>query len=197
MAREKTRSLVRELLEEPKTKKKTKKRAKKGAAPARDDALERVLARVSAEPPPSEKREVKRTAEIVQPAIRTARLVTAAGRAAEIVLRGERATIVAAVAEDVEADVLERAARERQAVLVEIVPNAPPLVVGVIQTRAPKTISLKGATIEIEAEREILLKTGRGALRIREDGDIEIVGSRIVAMSRGLFRLVGKMLRLN
>ena len=34
-------------------------------------------------------------------------------------------------------------------------------------------------------------------MRIREDGDVEIVGSRIAAMSRGLFRLVGRVLQLN
>ena len=49
----------------------------------------------------------------------------------------------------------------------------------------------------IEAEREILIRSGRGAMRIREDGDIEVVGSRISTMSRGLFRIVGRVLRLN
>lgn len=152
---------------------------------------------MSAEPPPSEKREVKPVVAAPVAAMRTARIVTAAGRAAEILFRGERAPVVASVADDVEQGVLEQAVRDRQAVLVEVSAGQAPIVVGVIQTRIPKTPSLKGTTIEIEADREILLRTGRGALRIREDGDIEIVGSRIVAMSRGLFRLVGKMLRLN
>jgi hypothetical protein len=43
----------------------------------------------------------------------------------------------------------------------------------------------------------VLRVAGRGAIRIRGDGDIEIVGSRISAASRGLFRLVGRILRLN
>lgn len=115
----------------------------------------------------------------------------------EILFRGDRKVTVAAVADDLEPDVLEAAVRDRQAVLVEVAPGQPPLIVGVVQTRSPKSIRLKGAIVEIEAEREILLRTGSAALRIREDGDVELVGSRIVAMSRGLFRLVGKMLRLN
>jgi len=30
-----------------------------------------------------------------------------------------------------------------------------------------------------------------------EDGDVEVVGSRILTMSRGLFRILGRVLRLN
>jgi hypothetical protein len=175
-----------------------KKKAKRQQAREQDDPLERVLARVSAEPPPAQASEPQsRPRKKTVPGLRTARLVTAANRAAEILFRGERAPVVAAVADEVEADVLATAAANRDSVLVEVVEDAPPLIVGVVQTRSPRSIRLKGATVEIEAEREILLKTGRGALRIREDGDIELVGSRVVAMSRGLFRLVGKMLRLN
>jgi hypothetical protein len=198
VARPKTSTIVRELLEEPPKKKKKKRTAKK-TEPAKEAALERVLARVSAEPPPPSEKRVAKPRETVAPApgLRTARIVTAAGRAAEILFRGERAPVTAAVSEDVDAEVLKRAADNRDAVLVEIVPDAPPLVVGIVQTKMPRSIHLKGTTVEIEADREILLKTQRGALRIREDGDIEVVGSRIVAMSRGLFRIVGKMLRLN
>jgi hypothetical protein len=50
--------------------------------------------------------------------------------------------------------------------------------------------------VVLEGEREILLRSGRGAIRIREDGDIEVVGSRISAASRELFRIVGRLLRL-
>lgn len=195
--------LLRELLEEPAKKKKPKKKAKRASPPAPKEAeevLERVLSRVSAEPaPPSERRERAPGAEKPPPppGLRTARVVTAAGRAAEILFRGDRAPTIAAVADEVESEVIARAAQNRDGVLVELVEGAPPLIVGVVQTRIPRSVSLKGVTVEIEAEREILLKTGRGALRIREDGDIELVGSRILAMSRGLFRIVGKMLRLN
>ncbi len=203
--------VLRELLEEPAKKKKPKKKAKR-AAPRQDrrhapkeaeEVLERVLSRVSAEPPPSERRErapapaPAPTPTPATPGLRTARVLTAAGRAAEILFRGDRAPTIAAVADEVESEVIARAAQNRDGVLVEVVEGAPPLIVGVVQTRIPRSVSLKGVTVEIEAEREILLKTGRGALRIREDGDIELVGSRILAMSRGLFRIVGKMLRLN
>ena len=36
-----------------------------------------------------------------------------------------------------------------------------------------------------------------GLADVDEDGDVEMVGSRIVSMSRGLYRLVGRVLRLN
>ena len=68
---------------------------------------------------------------------------------------------------------------------------------GVLRSRQPEKLVLRASVIEIEAEQELLLRSGKGAMRIREDGDIEVVGSRISAASRGLFRLVGRMLRLN
>jgi hypothetical protein len=82
-------------------------------------------------------------------------------------------------------------------VLVEMVEGEEPLVVAVLHTRKPREIRLKAATIQIEGDEEVLLRAGRGAIRIRSDGDIEVVGSRISAASRGLFRIVGRMLRLN
>ena len=69
--------------------------------------------------------------------------------------------------------------------------------VGVLQTRSPREIHLKAAVVHIEGDEEVLIRSGRAALRIRQDGDVEIVGSRIHAASRGLFRLVGRILRLN
>ena len=51
--------------------------------------------------------------------------------------------------------------------------------------------------MKLKAWREVLIWAGRAALRIREDGDVELVGSRILTMSRGLFRIVGRVLRLN
>jgi hypothetical protein len=71
------------------------------------------------------------------------------------------------------------------------------LVVGLLQRKSPERITLKAAQVVIEGEREVLLKSGSAALRLREDGDVELVGSRIVSASRGLFRLVGRVLRLN
>jgi hypothetical protein len=67
----------------------------------------------------------------------------------------------------------------------------------VLQRRLPSTVQLTGQTVVIDAERELLLRAGRAAIRLRDDGDIEMVGSRIMTMSRGLFRIVGRVLRLN
>jgi len=82
-------------------------------------------------------------------------------------------------------------------VLVEVAEGEAPLVVGVLHTRRPREIKLKAGIVEIEGEEEVVIRSGRGAIRIRADGDIEVVGSRISAASRGLFRIVGRMLRLN
>ncbi len=71
------------------------------------------------------------------------------------------------------------------------------MVVGVLQTKIPTELILKAKKLHLEGEQEVLLRSGRGAMRIRQDGDVEIVGSRIAAMSPGLFRLVGRVLRLN
>jgi hypothetical protein len=82
-------------------------------------------------------------------------------------------------------------------VLVEHVDGELPLVVAVLQTRMPEHVHLRGGKIELEAEEEVLLRAGRAGFRLRKDGDVELVGSRISAASRGLFRLVGRILRLN
>jgi hypothetical protein len=117
------------------------------------------------------------------------------GGAALIAWRGSDARVAAIVAPGVEKDLLEQTIEEGGMVLVEDGP--PPLVVGVLQTRRPRKLELTAETVSIEGEREVLIRAGRAAIRLREDGDIEIVGSRISAASRGLFRLVGRILRLN
>ncbi len=129
--------------------------------------------------------------------MRTARLVGVAGRSASITLRGQPRPIEATVAPEVDPGVVADALANGDSVLVELSPGEVPLVVGVLHTRRPRAIRLKAATIEIEGEEEVLVRAGRGALRIRADGEIEVVGSRISAASRGLFRIVGRILRLN
>lgn len=131
------------------------------------------------------------------PGMRTARVVRFSGRTAAILFRGAPSPVDAEVAPEVEAAVIDDACVSGDSVLVELWGDAPPVVVGVLKTRRPQEIRLKAATVHIEGEREILLRSGRGAIRIREDGDIEVVGSRISAASRGLFRIVGRILRLN
>ncbi|MGC4070563.1 MAG: hypothetical protein QM784_39025 [Polyangiaceae bacterium] len=70
-------------------------------------------------------------------------------------------------------------------------------VMGSICTRKPKTLKLEAEHVELTAAKSVLLKAGRAALELRQDGNVELVGSRISAVSRGLFRIVGRMLRLN
>lgn len=131
------------------------------------------------------------------PGLRTARLVALEGRVAKVALRGAREEIAAQLAPEVDQELIEDAAIQKDAVLVEIGEDGQPLIVGVVQTHKPREIHVTGEKIVIEGSREVLLRSGRAALRLREDGDVELVGSRISAASRGLFRIVGRILRLN
>lgn len=131
------------------------------------------------------------------PTLRSARLIELKGRSAAISWRGSAAPVEAVVAPDVEEALLALALRNRDGVLVEVAEGESPVIVGVVQTRLPREIHLAGEEIHFDAAREILLRAGRAALRLREDGDVELIGSHISATSRGLFRLVGRILRLN
>lgn len=123
----------------------------------------------------------------------TATPVALQSRLATVEAGGKRQRV--ALAEGVAADVIRDAIQASQRVLLERVGDAPPKIVGVIQTAPLAT--LRGGKVAIEASEELLLRSGRAAIRLRPDGDVELVGSRISAMSRGLFRLVGRVLRLN
>ncbi len=127
--------------------------------------------------------------------LRSARIFGVSKGVALIAWRGSDARIPAVLAPGIESAFLEELAEEGGSVLVEEGP--PPLVVGALQTRRPREIKLRAGTVTLEGEHEVLIRAGRSAIRLREDGDIEIVGSRISAASRGLFRLVGRILRLN
>lgn len=131
------------------------------------------------------------------PGLRTARVIAVEGRRATVALRGGHAPVDATIAPDVEADLIAEAAAHKESALVEVAEDGEVLVVGLVQTRRPRDVRVTGEKIVIEAEREVLLRAGRAALRLREDGDVELVGSRISAASRGLFRIVGRILRLN
>jgi hypothetical protein len=130
-------------------------------------------------------------------AMRTARPTSLAGRQVTLSVRGVAAPAMAELAPGVARELIQQAIVNGDAVIVECAPNETPLVVGVLQTRIPEQLTLRAKSIQIEGDEEVLLRSGRGALRIRSDGDVELVGSRISAMSRGLFRLVGRVLRLN
>lgn len=129
--------------------------------------------------------------------MRTARVARLLGRKATLTLRGQPEQVDAVVAPEVDLEVVTDAHTSGDSVLVEFCEGELPLIVAVLQTRRPRELRLKAATIVIEGEKEILLRSGRGAIRIREDGEIEVIGSRISAASRGLFRIVGRILRLN
>jgi hypothetical protein len=126
-----------------------------------------------------------------------ARVISVKGREAQIVFRGKASPVTATIDEGVDRALVEGAAARGDMMLVEVDPGATPVVVGMVQRRAPETLELRADRVVIEAGRELLLRSGRGALRIREDGDVELVGSRISTVSRGLFRVVGRILRLN
>jgi hypothetical protein len=129
--------------------------------------------------------------------LRTARVTRVLDKRVELRMRGSDQTMVAQVDEGVERDLLVQAAEIGGTVLVEMLPGREPVVIGLVQTRLPSRVEIKAKDIIIDAEREVLIRAGRAALRIREDGDVELVGSRILTMSRGLFRIVGRVLRLN
>ncbi|AUX34993.1 uncharacterized protein SOCE836_071810 [Sorangium cellulosum] len=128
---------------------------------------------------------------------RTARVLAVTDRSATIVLRGAPAAVEAELAPEVDPEVIADALDNGDSVLVECCEGEAPLVVAALATRKPRELRLQATTVHIEAEDEVLLRSGHGAVRIRQDGDIEVIGSRISAASRGLFRLVGRILRLN
>ena len=129
--------------------------------------------------------------------LRSARLLSASAHRALVQLRGEHEPRDVALDADVDSAVVRDALETGDRVMVELDEDGQLVLVGVLRCRQPDTIRLRAGVVEIEADRELLLRSGKGAMRIREDGDVELVGSRISAASRGLFRLVGKMLRLN
>lgn len=92
--------------------------------------------------------------------------------------------------------VIDDAIADRQLVLLS--PSGGKLtVIGSICTSKPKTLKFEAEHLELTGTKSVLLKSGRAALELRQDGNVELVGSRISAVSRGLFRIVGRMLRLN
>ncbi|MCK6587705.1 MAG: hypothetical protein HUU21_35805 [Polyangiaceae bacterium] len=129
--------------------------------------------------------------------LRTARVTRVLDNRVELRMRGTDQTMIAKIDEGVERDLLAHAAESGGTALVEMLSGQEPLVIGLVQTRLPSKVEIKAKDIVIDAEREVLIRAGRAALRIREDGDVELVGSRILTMSRGLFRIVGRVLRLN
>jgi hypothetical protein len=133
----------------------------------------------------------------VAPGLRTARVARMTEAGADIALRGSGQLVIAVIDEGVDRALIERAMASGDRVLVEVTPGEAPIIVGVVQTRVPERLELKAKEIVVDAESEVLIRAGRSAVRLREDGEVELVGSRILTLSRGLFRIVGRVLRLN
>lgn len=129
--------------------------------------------------------------------LRSARLLSVTQRTASVLVRGEEQPRQVGLDPDVDGSVVLEALENGERVMVEEDEEGALVVVGVLRSRQPDKVKITASVVEIEGEREVLIRSGKGALRIRDDGDIEIVGSRISAASRGLFRLVGRILRLN
>lgn len=125
-----------------------------------------------------------------------ARVTAVDGRRATVRLRrGE--VVEVELASEVDPGLVRLAREERQLVLIECSPGDAPCLVGVLQTQLPQVVKLQATDVEIDASRSLTLRSGRAGLRLRADGEVELVGSRISAASRGLMRLVGRVLRLN
>jgi hypothetical protein len=156
-------------------------------APSQDkpSVLDAVLESMSASETPAE---APRTPAIA-PGLRSARLVSLDKRRATVTLRGHTAPINADIAPEVEDALLALAQRQGDGVLVEVFEGDKPVIVGVLQTKLPHEVHVKADVIHLDAAKELVLRAGRAALRLREDGDVELVGTRISASSRGLFRL--------
>lgn len=118
------------------------------------------------------------------------------GQQLEVALRSGE-PFGAAVASEVDRGLLNQAITDGQMLLCEWPERGTPLVVGVVQSKPPSKVRLSAEEIELDASRELLLRSGSAALRLRASGDVELVGSRISAVSRGVMRLIGRLLRLN
>jgi hypothetical protein len=167
---------------------------------AADTSLDELMNQVADPPVSAKKVPAAKTATsggLPPVAMRTAVPIGVLDRSVSLSVRGIQGAVTGTLAPGVSADVVIQAVENGDSVLLECAPDAPPVVVGVLQTQIPETLTLKAKKIHIEGEDEVLLRSGLGAMRIRKDGDVELVGSRIAAMSRGLFRLVGRVLRLN
>lgn len=103
----------------------------------------------------------------------------------------------ATVAAEVDRALLNQALLDGQMLLCEWPERGTPLVVGVVHSKPPSKLRFAAEEIELDASRELLLRSGSAALRLRSSGDVELVGSRISAVSRGVMRLIGRLLRLN
>jgi hypothetical protein len=129
--------------------------------------------------------------------LHSAELLAYADKRAQVRMSQEPDPRWVAIADYVEDGLLSHTQATRQRVLVESDGRGHLCLVGLLQTALPRTTQLSGRTVEISASESLTLRSGRAGVRLRADGDIEVIGSRISVASRGLLRLVGRALRLN
>jgi len=67
----------------------------------------------------------------------------------------------------------------------------------VLRTGATSVRLTAGGEVAIDGGQEVLVRSGAAAVRLRGEDGTEILAGRISASSRGLLRLVGRILRLN
>lgn len=137
------------------------------------------------------------SAAALTPGVRSAELLALSDRTAQVRLRGREATVDVAVAPEIDAALLKEALRDRQRVLVEWFGEGEPLVVGILQVHKPRQVTIRAEVVDIEASRSLSLRSGRAGLRMESEGEVELLGSRISVASRGLMRVIGRVLRLN
>ena len=157
-------------------------------------AIDDLLARTEAAPVPSIARDPG-TAR--GPGVASARLVSVQSASAIVRYRGDLVDTLVRIAPEVDRGLLELAARTGESVLVETGADGVPLVIGMLQTRPVGDLLLQATTITLAATKDITLVAGRAALRLRENGHVELVGTRISTISSGVLKLVGRLLRLN
>lgn len=133
----------------------------------------------------------------LRPGLRTALLKPTDHGVVAIIADHPEEGLKVAAAPGVDLDFVRSMSEDGHTALVEIGEQEQVFVVGILQTRVPDHTSIKGREISIEGSDHVTIKSGRSALRLRADGSLELLGTRISAVSRGLFRLVGRALRLN
>jgi hypothetical protein len=91
-------------------------------------------------------------------------------------------------------------------VLVEFIAGDPerPVIIGLLRAPRPSAPAPDGKTIEIDAEqfcvnaqRELVLRCGKGSIRLTRDGRIVIDGVQLVSRAEGANRIRGGTIHLN
>jgi len=164
--------------------------------PAYASTLDRVLSLVDEHT--SEKRDEAPHKANAQPSaqLRVGFVESRQGMIAQVTLLGSESSESLAIAPHVDGTLIDRAVTDHSLVLLGEWNNQS-TIIGLIQTKLPDHTLISGKNIVIEASEQLTLRSGRAAIALRSDGALEMMGTRIAATSRGVFRLIGRALRLN